>query len=98
MSAITSPAPLEPICADAGLRFVRESGSDGKRSVAVFEPTYALHSHIARITGTEVAIGERTEDHALDLDEVRRCTGNPYIRGLAQDRLYVGSRKGPNPR
>ena len=42
------------------------------RSVAVFEPTYALHSHIARITGTGVCTGERTEDHALDLDEVRR--------------------------
>jgi histidinol-phosphate aminotransferase len=42
------------------------------RSVAVFEPTYALHSHIARITGTAVAVGERTDDFALDLDEVRR--------------------------
>ena len=42
------------------------------RSVAVFEPTYALHSHIARITGTGVATGERTDDFALDLGEVRR--------------------------
>jgi histidinol-phosphate aminotransferase len=38
----------------------------------VFEPTYALHSHISRITGTGVAVGERTDDFALDLDEVRR--------------------------
>ena len=42
------------------------------RSVAVFEPTYALHSHIARITGTSVATGERTHDLALDLAEARR--------------------------
>ncbi|MEQ1785660.1 MAG: histidinol-phosphate transaminase [Acidimicrobiales bacterium] len=42
------------------------------RTVAVFEPTYALHSHIARVTGTGVATGERTEGLALDLDEVRR--------------------------
>ena len=42
------------------------------RSVAVFEPTYALHGHIARITGTGVATGERTEALALDLAEVRR--------------------------
>jgi histidinol-phosphate aminotransferase len=42
------------------------------RSVAVFEPTYALHSHIARITGTGVAVGERTDDLALDLGEVQR--------------------------
>ncbi|MCA1691842.1 MAG: aminotransferase class I/II-fold pyridoxal phosphate-dependent enzyme, partial [Actinobacteria bacterium] len=42
------------------------------RSVAVFEPTYALHSHIARITGTGVAVGERRADFTLDLDEVHR--------------------------
>lgn len=42
------------------------------RTVAVFEPTYALHSHIARITGTAVAVGERDTDLALDEDEVRR--------------------------
>jgi len=42
------------------------------RSVAVFEPTYALHSHIARVTGTGVATGERTDHFALDLVEVRR--------------------------
>jgi histidinol-phosphate aminotransferase len=42
------------------------------RSVAVFEPTYALHSHIARITSTAVAVGERQADLRLDLDEVRR--------------------------
>lgn len=42
------------------------------RSAAVFEPTYALHSHIARVTGTAVVTGERTDELALDLDEVRR--------------------------
>lgn len=42
------------------------------RTVATFEPTYALHSHIARITGTAVAEGERRADFTLDLDEVRR--------------------------
>ncbi len=42
------------------------------RAVAVFEPTYALHSHIARVTGTGVAVGERRPDLGLDLDEVER--------------------------
>jgi histidinol-phosphate aminotransferase len=42
------------------------------RTVAVFEPTYALHAHIARITGTGVAEGERAPDFSLDLAEVRR--------------------------
>ncbi|HET6772290.1 MAG TPA: histidinol-phosphate transaminase [Acidimicrobiales bacterium] len=41
------------------------------RTAAVFEPTYALHSHIARITGTTVAVGERDADFALDVAEVR---------------------------
>jgi histidinol-phosphate aminotransferase len=42
------------------------------RTAAVFEPTYALHSHIARVTGTGVAVGERAADLSLDVDEVRR--------------------------
>ncbi|HEX3981730.1 MAG TPA: histidinol-phosphate transaminase [Acidimicrobiales bacterium] len=42
------------------------------RTVALFEPTYTLHRHIARITGTRVAAGRRTEAFLLDLDEVRR--------------------------
>jgi histidinol-phosphate aminotransferase len=45
------------------------------RSAAVFEPTYALHSHIARITGTRVVVGERTDDFGLDLAEVARVVG-----------------------
>ncbi len=40
------------------------------RSVAVFEPTYALHSHIAHLTGTAVAEGRRRPDFSLDLDVV----------------------------
>ena len=42
------------------------------RSAAVFEPTYALHSHLSRITGTTVIEGERNDDFSLDLDEVER--------------------------
>ena len=33
----------------------------------MFEPTYALHSHIARITGTEVVVGERAADFSIDV-------------------------------
>jgi histidinol-phosphate aminotransferase len=42
------------------------------RTAAVWEPTYALHSHISRITGTAVVEGERAEDFSTDLAEVRR--------------------------
>ncbi len=42
------------------------------RKVAVWEPTYALHGHIARITGAEVVEGERDDAFRIDLDEVVR--------------------------
>ena len=42
------------------------------RTAAVWEPTYALHSHIARLTGTGVVTGERADDFSTDLGEVRR--------------------------
>jgi len=41
------------------------------RTAAVFEPTYALHSHIARITGTAVVVGERTADFTVDAAAAR---------------------------
>lgn len=46
-------------------------GGAGRR-VATFEPTYALHAHIARLCGTEVVEGERAPDFTLDLDAVGR--------------------------
>jgi histidinol-phosphate aminotransferase len=42
------------------------------RTVVTFEPTYALHSHIARISGAAVATGRRDAQFALDLAEVDR--------------------------
>lgn len=44
------------------------------RSVAVFEPTYALHSHIARVTGTQVITGRRDENLLISLEEYDRVT------------------------
>ena len=46
-------------------------GGPGRR-VALFEPTYQLHRHISRITGTEVVSGRRGPDFRLDLAEVAR--------------------------
>jgi histidinol-phosphate aminotransferase len=45
-------------------------GGPGRRA-AMFEPTYALHSHIARITGTEVVVGERRADFSVDPEVAR---------------------------
>jgi histidinol-phosphate aminotransferase len=41
-------------------------GGSGRRAV-VFEPTYALHGQIARTTATDVVIGERADDYAIDV-------------------------------
>jgi len=42
------------------------------RTAAVFEPTYAMHATIARMTGTAVAVGGRADDFTLLVDEARR--------------------------
>jgi histidinol-phosphate aminotransferase len=60
------------------------------RTVAVFEPTYALHSHIARLTGTGVAVGQRADDFSLDVDEVRRV-----LRDAAPDITFLCSPNNP---
>jgi histidinol-phosphate aminotransferase len=51
------------------------------RTSAVWEPTYALHAHISRLTGTAVAVGERGPDFAVDLDQVERlmATAAPSV-------------------
>jgi histidinol-phosphate aminotransferase len=63
------------------------------RTAAVFEPTYALHSHIARITGTAVAVGERSADFAVDLDEVKRVVGeaSPAVTFLCSPNNPTGT-------
>jgi histidinol-phosphate aminotransferase len=42
------------------------------RRVVVFEPTYQLHVHIARVTGATIVAGERRDDFTLDPDHVGR--------------------------
>ncbi len=41
------------------------------RTVVTFEPTYAMHGHIARITGADTVAGERRADHTIDVDAAR---------------------------
>jgi histidinol-phosphate aminotransferase len=40
-------------------------GGAGRRAV-IFEPTYALHAHIAEITNTKIVAGERRADFTVD--------------------------------
>lgn len=68
------------------------------RTAAVFEPTYALHAHISRLTGTTVATGERNEDFELDLDEVGRVlhTARPEITFLCSPNNPTGGALTPS--
>lgn len=59
------------------------------RTAAVFEPTYALHSHISRVTGTEVLEGERDENFRLDPAEVDR------VLDLEPDVIFLCSPNNP---
>nr|MBA3654676.1 histidinol-phosphate transaminase [Actinomycetota bacterium] len=66
-------APQQVFCANGSNEVLQTLllayGGPG-RVAAVFEPTYALHSLIARRTGTAVAVGGRTPAFMLDPDEV----------------------------
>ncbi len=67
------------------------------RTVAVFEPTYALHRHIASITGTEVVSAWRGPDHQLDLDVVDNVLdeSRPVITFLCSPNNPTGRAEAP---
>lgn len=67
--------PVERVLAANGSNEVLQTllltyGGAGRRAL-VFEPTYALHQHLARITGTEVVEGERDTDFHVSPSEAR---------------------------
>jgi histidinol-phosphate aminotransferase len=60
------------------------------RGALVFEPTYALHSHIARITGTAVIEGERLPGFHIDPD-----AASAVVRDRAPSIVFVCSPNNP---
>ena len=66
-------------------------GGAGRR-VATFEPTYALHSHIAKVCGSAVVSAPRDADFTLDLDEARRLllTERPIVTFLCSPNNPTG--------
>ena len=42
------------------------------RPAAVFEPTYAMHSQIGRVTSTPIVVGARRHDFRFDIAEAKR--------------------------
>ena len=71
-------------------------GGAGRR-VALFEPTYALHRHIASLTATSVATGWRDSDHRLDLATVDRVLveAEPVITFLCSPNNPTGRAEPP---
>jgi histidinol-phosphate aminotransferase len=67
------------------------------RTVALFEPTYALHRHIASVTATAVATGWRAPDHRLDLETVARVLdeARPVITFLCSPNNPTGLAEPP---
>jgi histidinol-phosphate aminotransferase len=74
------------------------------RTLAVFEPTYALHSHIARLVGTQVVIGGRNEHFQVDLAHAaalldgiaaRSGSGEPAITMLCSPNNPTGISEDP---
>jgi histidinol-phosphate aminotransferase len=67
------------------------------RTAAVFEPTYALHSHIPRITGTGVVVGQRGDDFTLDPGVVTRLLdeARPALTFLCSPNNPTGVIDGP---
>jgi histidinol-phosphate aminotransferase len=68
------------------------------RSAAVFEPTYALHRHIATLTATTVVSGWRAPDHRLDLAVVDDIldTHQPVITFLCSPNNPTGRAEPPD--
>ena len=67
------------------------------RTAAVFEPTYALHSHIAKVTGTTVLTGERGRDFTLDVAEIDRVMDlEPHVVFLCSPNNPTGVVEAPD--
>src|SRR5579864_7965969 len=75
LAALHNVAPEQVWCANGSnevLQTLLLAYGGAGRSVAVWEPTYALHRHIAELTATAVVVGRRGADLMLDRTEVRR--------------------------
>ncbi|CAB4796160.1 unannotated protein [freshwater metagenome] len=65
-------------------------GGPGRRAL-ILEPTYPLHSHIARITGTEIVSGARSADFTIDPDALEST-----IKSTDPDLVFLCSPNNPS--
>lgn len=75
IASLHGVAPEEVFCANGSNEVLQclllAYGGPGRRAL-VFEPTYALHAHIARLTSTDVVTGPRTADFRIEPDVALR--------------------------
>ncbi len=78
-------------------------GGPGRLAV-VFEPTYALHSHIARLTSTEIVEGGRDDAFRVDIEDALRLLrsvadrhgdGEPAVTMLCSPNNPTGGAEDP---
>ncbi len=95
LAALHSVAPEQVWCANGSnevLQTLLLAYGGAGRSVAVWEPTYALHRHIAELTATAVVAGRRGADLTLDRSEIRRVidTEQPTVTFLCSPNNPTG--------
>ncbi|HEY6429554.1 MAG TPA: histidinol-phosphate transaminase [Acidimicrobiales bacterium] len=101
VAALHGVTPEEIFCANGSNEVLQSVllafGGPGRRAL-LFEPTYALHSHISRITGTEVVEGGRDDDFRIDPADAGRLleSARPDITFLCSPNNPTG-RAEPRP-
>jgi histidinol-phosphate aminotransferase len=101
VAALHGVTPEEVFCANGSNEVLQSLllafGGPGRRAL-LFEPTYALHSHISRITGTEVVEGGRDDDFRIDPADAERLleSARPDITFLCSPNNPTG-RAEPRP-
>src|SRR5579864_3268019 len=95
VAALHGVAPEQVWCANGSNEVLQTLllafGGPG-RTAALWEPTYALHRHIAELTGTAVAEGRRAPDLTLDIDAVQQllASAQPTVTFLCSPNNPTG--------
>jgi histidinol-phosphate aminotransferase len=101
VAAVHGVTPEQVFCANGSNEVLQSLllafGGPGRRAL-LFEPTYALHSHISRITGTEVVEGGRDDEFRIDPVDAERLleSARPDITFLCSPNNPTG-RAEPRP-
>jgi histidinol-phosphate aminotransferase len=96
LAELHSVTPDEVFCANGSNEVLQclllAFGGPG-RQAAMFEPTYALHGHISRLTGTEVVTGRRGADFLVEQEAVEEL-----LAGSAPTVTFLCSPNNPTGR